>query len=384
MGVAGQLDLHQVTRHGNKTANLFRKHMFTNIERPRTSAPMPAGHLTDCRISQRGQQMNSFSNSRQGPNNIKLSLVIPIFNEEAVFDQLKQRLIAALPLLPASTEVLLVNDGSSDATGPLIRELCLQDEHFVGVHLTRNFGHQMAMCSGLELARGEAVAVLDGDLQDPPEILPAFYAKLQEGYDVVYAIRQKRKESIPKRLLYWGFYRLMAALTPIEIPLDTGDFGIMSRRVVDALNAMPERRRFVRGMRCYVGFRQTGLAYERHQRAGGQPKYTWRKLLMLAADGIFTFSEIPLRLATLTGLCSAAFSIFYAVYLLIQRIFVTYDLPGFATLAVGLFFLGGVQLICMGILGEYIGRIHNEVKQRPPYIVERVDRKPVEMIHESA
>jgi glycosyltransferase involved in cell wall biosynthesis len=309
---------------------------------------------------------------------VKLTLIIPVFNEAAIFEQLKRRLIEVLPLLPSPTEVLLVNDGSSDSTGTLISELCRQDGHFVGVHLTRNFGHQMAVCAGLELALGNAVAVLDGDLQDPPEILPAFYAKLQEGYDVVYAIRRHRKEILPMRFLYWIFYRLMAALTPIEIPLDSGDFGIMSRRVVEALKTMPERRRFVRGMRSYVGFRQTGLAYERQERAGGQPKYTFRKLLMLAADGIFTFSEIPLRLATLAGLTAAGLSILYGSYLLIQRIFVGYNLPGFATLAVGLFFLGGVQLICLGILGEYIGRIHHEVKQRPPYIIERVERNSVE------
>jgi dolichol-phosphate mannosyltransferase len=304
--------------------------------------------------------------------------VIPVFNEAAVFDELKRRLVDALPLLPVPTEILLVNDGSTDSTGALVSELCRQNEHFVGIHLARNFGHQMAVCAGLELARGAAVAVLDGDLQDPPEILPAFYARLQEGYDVVYAIRQQRKETLPMRCLYWTFYRLMAALTPIDIPLDSGDFSIMSRRVVEALKAMPERRRFVRGMRSYVGFRQTGLAYERQQRAGGQPKYTLRKLLMLAADGIFTFSEIPLRLATLAGLLTAGFSFFYGSYLFFQRIFVNYNLPGFATLAVGLFFLGGVQLICLGILGEYIGRIHHEVKQRPPYIIEHVDRNPAE------
>jgi len=316
----------------------------------------------------------NMANVNSQSETVRLTLVIPVFNEAAVFDKLKRRLLEALPLLPSPTEIVLVNDGSSDATGTLISELCQQDEQFVGVHLTRNFGHQMAVCAGLEQARGEAVAVLDGDLQDPPEILPAFYAKLLEGYDVVYAIRQQRKEILPKRLMYWAFYRLMAALSPIKIPLDSGDFGIMTRRVVEALKKMPERRRFVRGMRSYVGFRQTGLIYERHERAGGQPKYTFRKLLMLAADGIFTFSEIPLRLATMAGLLAASFSILYGVYLLFQRIFIGYNLPGFATLAVGLFFLGGVQLICLGILGEYIGRIHHEVKQRPPYIVERVDR----------
>ncbi len=318
--------------------------------------------------------MNSLNDACSRPAAAPLSLVIPLFNEAAIFDQLKRRLLDVLPLLPTPTEVILVNDGSSDATGALIRELCHQDAHFVGVHLTRNFGHQMAVCAGLDLARGDAVAVLDGDLQDPPEILPAFYAKLQEGYDVVYAIRQRRKEILPKRLMYWLFYRLLAALTPIDIPLDSGDFSIMSRRVVEALKTMPERRRFVRGMRSYVGFRQTGLVYERRERAGGQPKYTLRKLLLLAADGIFTFSEIPLRLATMVGLCTAGLSILYGVILLILRIFNDYTLPGFATLAIGLFFLGGVQLICLGILGEYIGRIHHEVKQRPPYIIEHVDR----------
>lgn len=305
---------------------------------------------------------------------IKLSLVIPVFNEGIIFEKLKSRLITALPALPAPVEVVLVNDGSTDNTGQLIGDLCRQDSHFVGVHLARNFGHQMAVCAGLEIARGEAVAVLDGDLQDPPEILPAFYAKLNEGYDVVYAIRQKRKENPVKRFLYWAFYRLLAVMTPVEIPLDSGDFGIMSRRVVDMLKTMPERRRFVRGMRSYIGFKQTGLAYERQERAGGQPKYTFRKLLALATDGIFTFSETPLRLATVAGFCAAGFAFLYGAYLFLQKVIVGYNLPGFATLAVGLFFMGGVQLICLGILGEYIGRIHHEVKQRPPYIIDRVDR----------
>src|SRR5436190_2615404 len=273
---------------------------------------------------------------------LELSLIVPLFNEAEVFERLASRLTGALPLLPPMTEVLLINDGSVDGTGSLISELCRRDPHFVGVHLSRNFGHQMAVCAGLELARGEAVAVLDGDLQDPPEILPQFYAKLREGYDVVYAVRQTRKEHVVLRFLYWIFYRLMAALTPISIPLDSGDFGIMSRRVVDALKAMPERRRFVRGMRSYVGFRQTGLAYDRHERAAGSSKYTFRKLLTLAADGIFTFSELPLRLATFAGFGAAGLSLLYGAYLALWRIFAGANLPGFATLAVGLFFLGGV------------------------------------------
>jgi dolichol-phosphate mannosyltransferase len=271
--------------------------------------------------------------------------------------------------------VLLVNDGSTDATGTLVSQLCQRNPQFIGVHLSRNFGHQMAVCAGLDLSRGEAVAVLDGDLQDPPEILPQFHARLREGYDVVYAVRRNRKENLVLRALYWVFYRVMASLTPIPIPLDSGDFSMMSRRVVETLKTMPERRRFVRGMRSYVGFRQTGLEYDRQERGGGQSKYTFRKLLALAADGIFTFSEIPLRLATVAGFCAAGVSMLYGVYLALWRIFAGEGLPGFATLAVGLFFLGGVQLICLGILGEYIGRIHHEVKQRPPFIVERVERQ---------
>ena len=305
---------------------------------------------------------------------VALSLVIPLYNEAALFDQLRSRLLGVLPLLPGPTEILLVNDGSNDETGKRIDQLCHEDARFLGVHLSRNFGHQMAVCARLELARGQAVAVLDGDLQDPPETLPTFYAKLKEGYDVVYAIRRARKENPFLRFFYWVFYRLLAGLTPIQIPLDSGDFSLMTRRVVEAVKAMPERRRFVRGMRSYVGFRQTGLAYERQERAGGRSKYTLRKLVALAADGIFTFSEVPLRLATVVGFGTAGFSLGYAVYLLLWRVFSGTELPGFATLGVGLFFLGGVQLICLGILGEYIGRIHHEVKQRPPYLVDRVER----------
>jgi polyisoprenyl-phosphate glycosyltransferase len=305
---------------------------------------------------------------------VKLSLVIPLYNEAAVFDQLRQRLIEGLKILPTPAEVLLVDDGSTDATRSLISQLCQADGRFIGIYLSRNFGHQMAVCAGLDSSRGEAVAVLDGDLQDPPEILPEFYAELRKGYDVVYAIRRARKENFFLRFSYWTFYRVMAALTPIQIPLDSGDFSIMSRRVVETLKHMPERRRFVRGMRGYVGFRQTGLAYDRKERAGGRSKYTFLKLLALAADGIFTFSETPLRLATFTGFTIAGLSLLYGGFLFFQRIFSDYNLPGFATLAVALFFLGGVQLICLGILGEYVGRIHHEVKQRPPYIIERVDR----------
>lgn len=305
----------------------------------------------------------------------ELSLVIPLFNEEEVFPQLLKRLQDALPALPDSTEVVLINDGSRDATRQLIHDACAADSRFVGVHFSRNFGHQQAVSAGLQAASGDAVAVLDGDLQDPPEILPQFLAKLNEGYDVVYAIREHRKENILKRICYGSFYRVLAWLTPIHIPLDSGDFGLLSRRVVDHLNAMPEQHRFIRGMRSYVGYRQTGLAYERDARAQGDSKYSWRKLMGLAADGIFTFSALPLRLASIMGFIFAGLSILYAIYVVVWRLFSSdgAEINGFAALAVGIFFLGSVQLICLGILGEYVGRIHNEVKRRPSYIVDEID-----------
>lgn len=304
-----------------------------------------------------------------------MSLVIPLFNEEAVFPQLLKRLQDALPSLPESTEVVLINDGSRVGTRQMIHDACATDPRFVGIHFSRNFGHQQAVSAGLRAASGEAVAVLDGDLQDSPEILREFLAKLNEGYDVVYVIREHRKENILKPLCYGSFYPVLVWMTPIHIPLDSGDFGLLSRRVVDHLNDMPEQHRFIRGMRSHVGYRQTGLADERDARAQGDSKYSWRKLMGLATDGIFTFSALPLRLASVLGFVFAGLSILYAIYVVLWKIFQSdgAEINGFAALAVGIFLLGSVQLICLGILGEYVGRIHNEVKRRPSYIVDEID-----------
>lgn len=314
---------------------------------------------------------------RLAGRNCDLSLVIPLYNEEAVFPSLLKRLQEALPSLPEQTEIILVNDGSTDRTRELVQDACAREDGIIGIHFSRNFGHQQAVSAGLRAASGDAVAVLDGDLQDPPEVLAAFHARLKEGWDVVYAIREKRKENFIKRLCYGGFYRILAMLTPIHIPLDSGDFGMVSRRVVDQLNAMPEQHRFIRGMRSYVGFKQTGLAYERDARAGGRSKYGWRQLMGLAADGIFTFSALPLRLASFMGFLIATLSFLFAVYVVIWR-FASgegSEISGFAALAIGIFFLGSIQLICLGILGEYVGRIHNEVKRRPSFIVDDVSVK---------
>jgi len=310
-----------------------------------------------------------------GDRHCALSLVIPLYNEEQVFPRLRSRLVDVLPTLPDDTEIIFVNDGSSDRTRELVEQAAAEDPRIIGIHFSRNFGHQQAVSAGMQASSGDAVAVLDGDLQDPPEVLARFLARLNEGWDVVYAIREHRKENIFKRACYGGFYRLLARLTPIHIPLDSGDFGMVSRRVVDQLNAMPEQHRFIRGMRSYVGFRQTGLAYERDARTDGVSKYSWRKLMGLAADGIFTFSALPLRLASFAGFLIASLAFLYAIYVVIWKLISGEgtEINGFAALAVGVFFLGGIQLICLGILGEYVGRIHNEVKRRPSYVVDEID-----------
>jgi dolichol-phosphate mannosyltransferase len=228
----------------------------------------------------------------------------------------------------------------------------------------------------LDFSRGDVIAVLDADLQDPPEKLGLFLEKWLEGYDVVYAIRQKRKENLLKRACYWVFYRLMSQMVTFELPLDSGDFCIMDRRVVEVLNAMPERTRFVRGLRAWAGFKQTGVFYERAARAAGEPKYTMRKLFKLAWDGLFSFSTVPLRFMSYVGFWISFLALGGMLFTLLQRIFAhqferfgLQPVPGFATVVISILFLGGIQLLCLGILGEYIGRIYEEVKQRPRWVI---------------
>ena len=304
---------------------------------------------------------------------IELSLVVPLLNESEVFDRLVSRLQATMDQADFPCEAILVDDGSTDGTRDSIEDLCERDPRFRGVLLSRNFGHQKAVSAGLDHARGSSVGIIDGDLQDPPELLLEFHQKLSEGFDVVYAVRKNRKENFVKRFCYWAFYRLLQKVSTVDIPLDSGDFCLMSRSVVDQIRCMPERHRFIRGMRSWVGFRQAPCEYDRSARQAGDSKYSFTKLMKLALDGVFTFSEAPLRLATYCGSFVAAFAIMWGLYILGWRMFGDANqLPGFATTACGMFFMGGVQLICLGILGEYIARIHNEVKGRPIYIVERV------------
>lgn len=271
-----------------------------------------------------------------------------------------------------SIEVVLVNDGSRDNTAALMQQLALTDPRYHCVFLARNYGHQIALSAGLSKARGtEGVLVIDGDLQDPPELLPDFYQKYREGYDVVYAIRQKRKENVLKKAAYRLFYRLLKSISYIDIPLDSGDFCFMSRRVVDILNQMPEESRYIRGMRSWIGFQQIGIPYERAERAAGASKYSFRMLLNLAYNGIFNFSEFPIKVIKRIGYSAVGASIVYLIYSLYRKLMHN-DVPqGFTATIFIIIFFSGIQLFFMGIMGEYLLRIFFQVKGRPLFIVEK-------------
>jgi polyisoprenyl-phosphate glycosyltransferase len=307
----------------------------------------------------------------------KYSLVIPIYNEESTIPELYQRVSAVMDKLDAPAELILVDDGSRDRTIELLRELYARDDRVVYLRLARNFGHQIALTAGLNYVRGEAIIVLDADLQDPPELIPELLALWRQGYHVVYAQRTKRvREGWWKRLCAYLFYRTLTQLANVDIPTDTGDFCLMDRQVVDLLNQMPERNRYIRGMRSWVGFNQIAFKFERDLRFAGDVKYTFAKSFGLAINGLVSFSSVPLRLSTYLGLFSALLAIVMAILVLYWRLFIPNStLTGFATIAIAIFFLGAVQLISIGILGEYIGRIYEEVKHRPLYTLSEVGRK---------
>ena len=304
-----------------------------------------------------------------------LSVVIPVFQEEENLPVLYQRLAEVMRQLDATYEIIFVDDGSRDRSVEIVHSLAAHDSRVLVVELSRNFGHQAAISAGLDYSRGDAVIVMDADLQDPPEVLPQFVAKWREGHDVVYAVREERKEGWLKRALYSVFYRLLQRIANVDIPLDSGDFCLMNRQVVDLLNGMPERNRFVRGIRSWIGLDQIGLAYERQARYAGRAKYSYKRLVYLALDGLVSFSFVPLRMITVTGFVISAFSIVLAVIYFVQRIVVGPNPLGFTTTIVAILFLAGVQLITLGVIGEYVGRIFEEVKRRPLYVVRRVTGK---------
>jgi polyisoprenyl-phosphate glycosyltransferase len=332
---------------------------------PRLS-PMNDGRLTE--------DMSNFI-QRDAFNLPALSVVIPVHNEEDNLPTLYGRLSKVLGDVDLEYEIIFVDDGCTDLSSSILQQYVEDDQRVMIVELARNFGHQVAISAGLDYSRGRGVIVMDADLQDPPEILPQFIAKWQEGYGVVYAIREQRKENWFKRECYAAFYFVLHNIAHIEIPLDAGDFCIMDRRVVDQLVRMPERNRFVRGLRSWVGFRQVGLPYERQARYAGQPKYSFKKLVYLALDGFFSFSFIPLRIISLLGLSISFGSILLAIFYAIKKLTSGLEPPGFATLIVSILFLAGMQLVTIGVIGEYVGRIFEEVKQRPLYIARRVISK---------
>jgi len=299
----------------------------------------------------------------------RISIVIPIYNEEETILELYRRLSATFSRLAYDYEFIFVDDGSHDNSFHLLRSLYERDRHVKVLSLSRNFGHQIAISAGIDHASGDAVILMDGDLQDPPEVLSQFIKKWEEGYEVVYAIRTKRKENILKRAAYAVFYRILNKISYLNIPLDSGDFCIMDKGVVEVIRQLPERNRFVRGLRTWAGFRQTGLSYERDRRFAGKPKYTFGKLLKLAYDGIFSFSTTPLRIAIYTGISAALVAFIGAAVVIYEKIENDIPIAGWASTMVTLFFLGGVILVTLGIVGEYIGRIHEEVKHRPLYVL---------------
>ncbi|MCA1590842.1 MAG: glycosyltransferase family 2 protein [Acidobacteria bacterium] len=301
-----------------------------------------------------------------------VSIVLPIFDEEENIPDLYLRLRAVLEL-PAfagkGAEILFVDDGSGDTSAQMIADLRKTDARVKLLSFSRNFGHQAAITAGMEHSSGDAVVIMDSDLQDPPEILEAMVEEWQSGADVVYAVRRKRKETFGKRLAYYSFYRILQRIAKIDIPLDSGDFCLMNRQVVDQLKRMPERNRFVRGLRSWVGYNQVAVEYERDARASGQPKYTFGKLMKLALDGILSFSSFPLRLATYLGFITVLLGL-TSLIVIVVAYFIDGDFPqGWASIIAVVLFVSGVQLLILGAIGEYVALIHDEVKQRPKYIV---------------
>ena len=309
----------------------------------------------------------------------QINIVAPLYNEEQVFDELVNRLQTLINTSSLNIEVIFIDDGSTDSTPVKMRELSLKNEKFQSIILSRNFGHQLALSAGLKYVRAtEAVLIIDGDLQDPPELLEEFYTYYKKGYDVVYAVRKKRRESFFKKMAYKSFYLILRKISYINIPLDTGDFSLISIKVIKHLNQMTEESRFLRGMRSWIGFNQIGVEYEREKRQNGNSKYTLKKLMKLALNGIFNFSEYPVKIVTNLGLLIMLVSVIYFSYVLIKKIFYG-DVPeGFTALLFMIILFGGIQLMAIGLIGEYVLRIFFQVKNRPLYILkERIENKKI-------
>lgn len=309
-----------------------------------------------------------------------LTVIAPIYNEEDCLRELHRRITEVMADFGESWELVLVNDGSRDKSDEIIHELAEADpEHVKPVIFARNFGHQLAVTAGMDYARGDAVVVIDADLQDPPELILEMVSKWREGYEVVYAVRAEREgESWFKLATAKAFYRIVYKITDVDIPLDTGDFRLLDRKVVDAMNSMRERHRFLRGMSSWVGFKQVGVEYKRSARFAGETKYPLKKMLKFAVDAITSFSYFPLQVATYLGFILAVLSFIAIIVVIILRLSASQALLGQATTLIAVLFLGSIQLITIGILGEYIGRLYDQVKGRPLYVVSEAPEKDEE------
>lgn len=300
---------------------------------------------------------------------IEISVVVPIYNEIENLPIIFTRLNKVVCNMSSSHEIIFVDDGSTDESEAKIREFCSADRHVKLLSFSRNFGHQQAITAGLRASRGQAVFVMDGDLQDRPEDLMKLYSEMSQGFDVVFATRVNRKESLSMRLCYFLAYRIIRTISEEDLPIDSGDFCVMSRRVVNHINSFEERGRYVRGLRALVGFRQKGIEIERGERLEGEPKYTFRRLLNLALDGVFSFSFLPIRLCWLVGIFFLFLTVIFLLYAVFMRLFTSFSPTGFTALTVLIVFLSGINLFFIGIVGEYSARIFQEVRRRPMYII---------------
>lgn len=305
----------------------------------------------------------------------RVSVAVPLYNEESNVEELVRRVTLVLDALPGGPhELVLVDDGSVDGTRRLMEQASARDARIVSVYLSRNFGHQPALSAALDHVRGEVVVLMDGDLQDRPEEIPRFVEKFREGNDVVYAKRERRKESMWLRAAYWTYYRMLARISNISFPLDAGDFGLMSRRVVDEIRRIPEKNRYLRGLRIWAGFKQVGVSVERDARYSGESKYSFGRLVALGLDGVFSFSIVPIRAATLLGMGAMGLTLLFVLYAIYARVALDRSPQGFTALLVVIAFVSGVLLFFLGVIGEYVGRIYEEVRGRPIYVVDRVVR----------
>ena len=299
-----------------------------------------------------------------------ISVIIPVYNEEENIGLLYDRMKSVMSQIGASYELIFVNDGSRDNSILLVRELASQHKEVKFIDFSRNFGHQIAVTAGLDSANGDAIVIIDADLQDPPELIIEMYKKLREGYEVVYAKRKKRDgESFLKRLTARVFYRILAKITSIHIPIDTGDFRIIDRKIVNILKQMPEKNKYLRGQISWIGFNQTFVEYDRSERHSGETGYTYRKMMHFALDGITGFSDLPLKIVTYFGFIVSGFAFIVMIYALYSRFILKVYEPGWTSTILSILFIGGIQMIAIGIIGEYLSRMNNNIRDRPLYIV---------------